>query len=217
MASPAGIQLKEQIMAQAALHPIMPAPADVFTALRVCPDPAAVKVIIVGQDPYPTAGNAHGLAFSIKPSVLKLPASLQNIYKELVADLGLASAPESGSLLPWAEQGVLLLNDSLTVNVGAPLSHAGLGWEELTTRLLAAVLVAAPHVVIVAWGRHAQKKFAHRLIKPHLGSHTLLEAPHPSPLSAHTGFFGSRPFSKINAALLEHGQAPIRWVQPTVL
>jgi len=189
---------------------IAPPPADVFAALRACPDPAAVRVIILGQDPYPTAGNAHGLSFSVRPSVAKIPASLQNIYKELATDLGCA-APTTGCLQGWADQGVLLLNDVLTVTIGKPQSHGGQGWEALTAAVVASILQAAPHVVIIAWGRFAQKKFEHPTVKPHLAKHTLLMAPHPSPLSAHTGFFGSRPFSQTNAALVAHGQEPIHW------
>jgi ATP-dependent DNA helicase PIF1 len=210
--SPAGIRLAEQIEAKAAGALIAPAPTDVFAALRACLDPANIRVIILGQDPYPTAGHAHGLAFSVRPAVTKLPPSLQNIYKELTADLGLAAPPASGSLQAWADQGVLLLNDSLTVTTGAPLSHSGLGWEELTTQILATVLTAAPHVIIIAWGRFAQKKLETPAMRPLTARHTLLRAPHPSPLSAHTGFFGSRPFTQTNAALRDHGQPEITWV-----
>ena len=189
---------------------ISPSPADVFAALRACPDPSNIRVVILGQDPYPTIGNAHGLAFSIRPTNAKIPPSLQNIFKELTSDLG-CSMPTSGNLQAWADQGVLLLNDLLTVTVGKPLSHSGLGWEELTTSLLATVLTAAPHVVVIAWGRPAQKKLSHKMIAPLLSKHTVIEAPHPSPLSAHTGFFGSKPFSKANAALASKGQTEIRW------
>ena len=190
-----------------------PPAADVFAALRACPDPAAVRVIILGQDPYPTAGNAHGLAFSVRPSVAKIPASLQNIYKELVIDLN-CTAPTTGCLQGWADQGVLLLNDVLTVTIGKPQSHSGQGWEALTAAVIATVLQASPHVVLLAWGRFAQKKLDHPAVKPHLAKHTVLTAPHPSPLSAHTGFFGSRPFSQTNAALTAHGQTPIHWAVP---
>lgn len=213
LASPAGQRLAELLKARIqAGATIAPAPADVFAALRACPDPAAVRVVILGQDPYPTAGHAHGLAFSVSPSVTKLPPSLKNIYKELASDLSVAE-PASGHLQTWADQGVLLLNDVLTVTHGAPLSHAGAGWEALTELLLAAVLHAAPHAVILAWGRQAQKKLETPAIRPVLTRHTVLTAPHPSPLSAHTGFFGSRPFSRTNAALAAHGQAEIQWVQ----
>jgi uracil-DNA glycosylase len=211
LASPAGQRLHEQLTARLSYQTFAPAPDDVFASLRACPDPAAIKVIILGQDPYPTAGHAHGLAFSVRPSVAKLPPSLVNMYKELVVDLGLKEAPATGSLIGWATQGVLLLNTTLTVAVGTPMSHAGLGWEELTAQLLATVLAAAPHVVIVAWGKHAQDRFKVAAVRPFMGKHTLLAAPHPSPLSAHTGFFGSRPYSQTNAALKAHGQTEILW------
>lgn len=211
LASPAGQRLHEQLTARLAYQTFAPAPDDVFASLRACPDPAAIKVIILGQDPYPTAGHAHGLAFSVRPSVAKLPPSLVNMYKELVADLGLKEPPTTGSLMCWATQGVLLLNTTLTVAVGTPMSHAGLGWEELTAQLLATVLAAAPHVVIVAWGKHAQDRFKVTAVRPFMAKHTLLAAPHPSPLSAYTGFFGSRPYSQTNAALKAHGQTEIQW------
>lgn len=225
MAGPLGRRLYEQITARLATGTtIAPAPADVFAALRACPDPAKIRVVILGQDPYPTAGHAHGLAFSVGAHVTKLPPSLKNIFKELSTDLG-CSEPTTGNLRAWAVQGVLLLNDILTVTHGAPLSHAGMGWEELTAHLLATVLAAADHVVIVAWGRQAQKKLEVPIVRRELAGnnpliasrdgistkHTVLTAPHPSPLSAHTGFFGSRPFSAVNAALKRHGQAEIRW------
>ena len=193
----------------------LPAKEDVFAALTAgeCADPSKIRVVILGQDPYPTPGNAHGLAFSVRPTVTKIPASLQNIFKELAADLGPSSAT-SGCLSPWAEQGVLLLNDVLTVEPGKPLSHVGRGWEPITAAILATVLNAAEHVVIIAWGRNAQKKLESATIKPLLAKHkhTVLTAPHPSPLSAHTGFFGSRPFSKTNEALTARGQTPIQWI-----
>ena len=188
-----------------------PEAADIFAALKAG-DPAAIRVVIVGQDPYPTPGNANGLAFSVRPSVTKLPASLQNIFKELVTDIGSDKKPENGCLQPWVDQGVLLLNDVLTVEPGRPLSHVGRGWEQITTAILAAVLREAAHVVIIAWGRNAQKKLDAASIKPLLAKHTVLTAPHPSPLSAHTGFFGSQPFSKTNEALVAHGQSPIQWI-----
>lgn len=213
MATPTGIRLQERLTAHTSATPIQPAAEDIFAALRVCPDPAAVRVVILGQDPYPTAGHAHGLAFSVRPSVLKLPPSLVNIFKEMSADLGVA-APTSGSLIDWATQGVLLLNDILTVLQGARLSHAGIGWEELTAQILTMVLESAPHVVVIAWGANAQKKLEHAKVHAALRAkgHTVLRAPHPSPLSAHSGFFGSRPFSQSNAALEARGLAPIKWV-----
>jgi ATP-dependent DNA helicase PIF1 len=208
--SPAGARLTEQVTQRSTTIPTAPQPEDVFAALRACPDPAAVKVLIVGQDPYHTPGMAHGLAFSVRSTVAKLPPSLVNIFKELESDLG--AAPANGCLTGWASQGVLLLNTLLTVSHGSPLSHAGMGWEDLTTQLIAATLAASPHTVVIAWGRPAQKKLEHASIRPLLAKHTVLQAPHPSPLSAHTGFFGSRPFSKTNTALEAHGQTPITWL-----
>jgi ATP-dependent DNA helicase PIF1 len=208
MDSPTGVRLADQITQRTA---VAPQPEDVFAALRACPDPAAVKVLIVGQDPYHTPGMAHGLAFSVRSTVAKLPPSLVNIFKELETDLG-TPAPTSGCLTGWATQGVLLLNTLLTVSHGSPLSHAGMGWEDLTTQLIAATLAASPHTVVIAWGRPAQKKLEHASIRPLLAKHTVIQAPHPSPLSAHSGFFGSRPFSKANAALQAHGQESITWV-----
>jgi ATP-dependent DNA helicase PIF1 len=211
LASAAGTRLRDQVSARAAIQPIAPQPEDVFAALRTNPDPAAVRVVILGQDPYHTPGMAHGLSFSVRPTVTKLPPSLQNIFKELATDLDVP-APTNGCLLRWAAQGVLLLNDLLTVTLGAAQSHAGLGWEELTAQLLAAVLRASPHTVVVAWGNPAQKKLDHPAIRPLLQAHTVLRAVHPSPLSAHRGFFGSRPFSAANAALVTHGQKAIEWI-----
>jgi ATP-dependent DNA helicase PIF1 len=210
--SPVGHRLQERLAAHALAAPILPAAEDTFAALRACPDPAAIRVVILGQDPYPTAGHAHGLAFSVRPSVLKLPPSLINIYKELSSDLGVA-APPTGYLQHWADQGVLLLNDVLTVIQGARLSHAGIGWEDLTTQILTTVLQTAPHVVLIAWGANAQKKLDHTTVFNTIRDrgHTVLRAPHPSPLSAHSGFFGSRPFSQTNAALVAHGLSPINW------
>ena len=199
-----------RIAANIGLGHFAPPPEDVFAALCACPDPASVKVILLGQDPYPTEGNAHGLSFSVRPDISPLPASLKNIYKELVSDIG--SAPTTGCLQGWADQGVLLLNDILTVAIGKPLSHGGKGWEELTADILVNVLTTAPHVVVIAWGRNAQKKLESPIVKPHLAKHTILTSAHPSPLSAHTGFFGSKPFSQTNAALTAHGQTPVQWI-----
>jgi ATP-dependent DNA helicase PIF1 len=207
LASAAGISLRETLITRSQTAPL---PEDVFAALRACPDPAAVRVVILGQDPYHTPGMAHGLAFSVRPAVTKLPPSLQNIYKELTSDLGV-TAPVSGCLTSWAEQGVLLLNDVLTVAIGSPQSHTGIGWEHLTAQLLTRVLETAPHVVVIAWGRPAQKKLLLPGVATRLSRHTVLTAPHPSPLSAHTGFFGSQPFSKTNAALVAHGLSAIKW------
>jgi len=202
--------IQEKIMSITPVEQIAPPPADIFAALHACPDPAAVRVIILGQDPYPTAGNAHGMAFSVRSSMSVIPASLKNIYKELADDLAV-SAPTTGCLQSWANQDILLLNDVLTVEIGRPQSHDGKGWEALTAQLIAAVLTAAPHVVLLAWGRPAQKKLEHPVVKPLLARHTVLTAAHPSPLAAYKGFFGSKPFSQTNAALIAHGQTPIQW------
>jgi ATP-dependent DNA helicase PIF1 len=219
MSSPKGERLRTAVLSRQATAKIAPAPTDVFAALRLCPDPATVRVIILGQDPYHTISDtgsciAHGLAFSVSSasaSKTRLPPSLTNIFKELASDLSIPSPP-SADLSRWATQGVLLLNDILTVSAGAPLSHQNIGWEELTLNILQTVLKAAPHVVVIAWGRNAQKKLEAPAVASLLKEkHTLLTAPHPSPLSAHTGFFGSKPFSKTNAALIAHGQPPVKW------
>lgn len=175
----------------------LPPKADVFRALSLpLPD---VRVVIVGQDPYPTPGHAHGLAFSVPPTVKPLPKSLLNIFTELRADLG--GAPENGDLSGWLHQGVLLLNRVLTVRAGAPGSHRGRGWEQFTE----AVLRATRPVVAVLWGNDAQTA------RPFFQEAQILSSVHPSPLSAHRGFFGSRPFSRINELLLAKGEQPIRW------
>lgn len=165
-----------------------------------------VKVVILGQDPYPTRGNAHGLAFSVSPDIRPIPASLRNIFKELVNDLGI-EMPNSGSLIPWAKQGVLLLNTVLTVREGCANSHQKRGWEEFSDRVIQELSRRTTPIVFVLWGKPAQKKRA--LIDA--SRHEIVEAPHPSPLSAHSGFFGSRPFSKVNEALLAMGHSPINW------
>lgn len=169
----------------------------------------AVKVVILGQDPYHGAGQAHGLSFSVQPGV-KVPPSLVNIYKELETDLGLPR-PAHGNLTNWAQQGVLLLNAALTVEDGKPASHQGKGWEAITDAVVAAVAAKAEPCVFMLWGSHARKK-AERV--PGLGKdshHLILTAPHPSPLSAHTGWFGCRHFSRANAFLEAHGRGAIDW------
>jgi uracil-DNA glycosylase len=173
----------------------------------------AVRCVILGQDPYHGPGQAHGLAFSVQAGV-KPPPSLVNIYKELEADLGLPRAV-AGDLSPWARQGVLLLNNTLTVEAGQAGSHAGRGWDAVTDAAVAAVAARAEPTVFILWGSHARKK-ASRV--PALaralggsGHHLVLTSAHPSPLSAHNGFFGSRPFSQTNAFLEEHGRGSIDW------
>lgn len=187
-----------------ASHTIFPPEEDIFGALRATPYDQ-VRVLIVGQDPYHGDGQANGLAFSVRPGV-RVPPSLVNIYKELEADLGVSRA-RSGDLRRWAEQGVLLLNTSLTVRAHVAASHKCRGWELLTDAVIRAVNDLPRRVVFVLWGGHAQKK------RPLIDGpqHVVIASAHPSPLSARNGFFGSRPFSAINAALEQAGRAPIDW------
>ncbi len=168
----------------------------------------AVKVVILGQDPYHGPGQAHGLCFSVPPGV-EIPPSLVNIYRELESDLGIPPATH-GCLTHWAEQGVLLLNATLTVERGRAGSHQGRGWELFTDRTIALLDAEREALVFILWGSHAQKKGAFIDTRKHL----VIKSPHPSPLSAHRGFFGSRPFSRANAWLIAHGQAPIDWRLP---
>jgi uracil-DNA glycosylase len=162
-------------------------------------------VVILGQDPYHGAGQAHGLSFSVHPGV-KFPPSLRNIYKELIQDLGCA-APLTGDLTPWAQQGVLLLNTVLTVREGQAASHQGKGWEAFTDAIIEALNEREQEVVFVLWGNHAQKKGA----KINTDRHVVITSVHPSPLSASRGFFGSKPFSAINTTLASRGVNPIDW------
>jgi len=168
----------------------------------------SVKVVILGQDPYHGAGQAHGLAFSVRDGV-KVPPSLVNIYKELQSDLGI-DPPRHGNLETWARQGVLLLNNSLTVEEGRAGSHQNLGWEAITDAAVAAVAARAEPSVFLLWGSHARNKAA-RVPGLKNGPHLVLTAPHPSPLSAHAGFFGCRHFSKANAFLEAQGRGAIDW------
>ena len=165
-----------------------------------------VKVVILGQDPYPTAGHAHGLCFSVQPEVSPLPKSLNNIYKELQADCGVDNS-HTGYLLPWATQGVLLLNAVLTVEEGQTNAHQGKGWETFTDMIIAAIDKECHGVVFLLWGTYAQKK-GHSI---NANKHYILQSPHPSPLSAYRGFWGSRPFSQINGLLEKEGKIPIAW------
>ena len=166
-----------------------------------------VRVLIVGQDPYPTPGHAVGLSFSVAPDVRPVPRSLVNIYTELESDLGLPR-PTSGDLSPWADQGVLLLNRVLTVTPGKPASHRGKGWESVTAAAIAALVERGGPLVAILWGRDA------RNLVPHLPGIPAIESAHPSPLSAHSGFFGSKPFSRANELLAQQGAAPIDWSLP---
>ncbi len=168
---------------------------------------ADVRVLVVGQDPYPTPGHAVGLSFSVAPDVRPLPRSLVNIYKELVDDVG-CEPPTNGDLTPWFEQGVMLLNRSLTVRPGAPASHRGRGWEQITERAIEVLAARGGPLAAVLWGRDAQG------LKPTLGPVPWVESVHPSPLSASRGFFGSRPFSRVNALLEKQGGAAVDWRLP---
>lgn len=181
-------------------------PPDALWAALATVTPATTKVVILGQDPYPTPGHAMGLSFSVAPGVKPLPGSLKNIFKELARDVGVERPPHNGDLRAWAAQGVLLLNTLLTVEPGKPQSHANIGWEAITDALLLAVKAAAPHAIFVLWGKTAQTK--KKLLGP---GAVCIEAPHPSPLSAHTGFHGSAPFSTINRLLTEKGISPVHW------
>lgn len=188
--------------------PIYPDKESVFSAFKKTPF-EQVKVVILGQDPYHGRGQAHGLSFSVPVGVMS-PPSLQNIYKELASDLGLP-IPSHGCLSSWAEQGVLLLNATLTVREGKPMSHYGQGWESFTDAVIAKLKERDDPVIFVLWGRSAQEKCRQLTVYEHPSRHKILKAPHPSPLSAHTGFLGSRPFSQINAFLQALGKTPINW------
>ena len=168
---------------------------------------SGVRVLIVGQDPYPTPGNPIGLSFSVAPDVRRLPPSLINIFREYTADLGFP-APATGDLSPWSERGVLLLNRVLTVQPGKPGSHRGQGWEEVTDQAIRALAARQQPLVAILWGRDA------RSLVPLLGSVPLIESAHPSPNSADRGFFGSRPFSRASALLEQQGAAPVDWKLP---
>lgn len=183
---------------------VFPPPTQVFTAFALCPFDR-VRVVILGQDPYHAKGQAHGLSFSVQEGV-SVPPSLQNIYKEIHDDLG-SPIPHSGNLTRWAEQGVLLLNATLTVQEKMPGSHQRYGWETFTDAVIHTLSEQKEHVVFLLWGKYAQEKSM--LIDSQ--RHLVLKAPHPSPFSAHTGFFGCRHFSKTNAYLQEHGLEPIIW------
>ena len=192
---------------------IFPASQHRFRALELTA-PDAVRVVILGQDPYHGAGQAHGLSFSVRPGT-RIPPSLVNIYKELATDLGIPPAPH-GLLDHWAKQGVLLLNAVLSVREGAAASHQRRGWEHFTDAVVHVVAASSAPTVFVLWGAHAQKKAAFVRDVAEGGRHLVLKAPHPSPLSAYAGFFGSRPFSQANAFLVAHGRGAIDWALPPV-
>jgi uracil-DNA glycosylase len=204
--------LREFLVAEkAAGKPIFPKGSEWFRALDLTPLDD-VRVVILGQDPYHGPGQAHGLCFSVKPGT-RTPPSLVNIYKEMQADLGIPPA-RHGFLEHWAEQGVLLLNAVLTVQQGMAASHQGRGWERFTDAVIRLVNERARPVVFMLWGSHAQKKAAFVDSIERGGRHLVLRAPHPSPLSAHSGFFGCRHFSKANDFLISHGEKPIDWALP---
>jgi uracil-DNA glycosylase len=189
----------------AAGRPYLPAGNHV---LRAFAQPMSeVRVLIVGQDPYPTPGHPIGLSFAVAPDVRPLPKSLINIYRELVDDLGVP-APSTGDLTPWADHGVLLLNRVLTVRPGSSGSHQGKGWEAVTEQAVRALAARGGPLVAILWGRQAQS------LRPALQNVARIESVHPSPLSASGGFFGSRPFSRANALLVEQGGEPVDWRLP---
>lgn len=200
-------KLEEFVRAERKSHPksIFPSDDQVFHAFELTPV-SKVKVLVLGQDPYPTLGHAHGLAFSVQPTVKPLPASLRNIFKELNSDLGIP-APATGNLSSWAEQGVLLMNTVLTVREGEANSHQKQGWEKLTDSIIEKLSERSTPIVFVLWGNPAQKK--ETLIDT--SKHAVIKSAHPSPLAASRGFFGSKPFSQINQLLKKIGQTQIDW------
>jgi uracil-DNA glycosylase len=209
LATPGTESLRRDLLAEeSAGIDIYPARAKIFAAFERTPF-EQVRVVIVGQDPYHGPGQAMGLSFSV-PRGVAVPPSLRNIFTELGSDLGV-ERPTHGDLTAWADQGVLLLNSSLTVRAGAAGSHARAGWQPITDAAIRAVSDQREHVVFLLWGTHARSKAS--LIDP--SRHLVLEAAHPSPLSASKGFFGCHHFSRANAYLREHGQPPIDWSLPT--
>ena len=197
-------QLFETVKKEYATHQVFPPSDDIFNAFHLTPL-KDVKVVILGQDPYHNVGQAHGLCFSVRRGVA-IPPSLVNIYQELHDDLG-CTIPNHGCLEKWARQGVLMLNTVLTVRAHQANSHRGIGWEEFTDAAIQALDEQDRPIVFILWGAPAQRK----KVMLHNPKHLILEAPHPSPLSAFRGFFGSRPFSKTNAFLEAHGVEPIDW------
>jgi uracil-DNA glycosylase len=183
----------------------LPAGPDVLRAFRA--PMAAVRVLVIGQDPYPTPGHAVGLSFSVSPGTRPLPRSLQNIFREYVEDLG-HPPPATGDLSPWTERGVLLLNRVLTVAPGQPGSHRGRGWEAVTDQAVRALVARGGPLVALLWGRDAQS------VRPLLGATPVVATAHPSPMSADRGFFGSRPFSRVDALLRQQGADPVDWRLP---
>lgn len=207
LAKPYFTNLKQFVEREQKTHTVYPPEREIFSALNLTPY-ESVKVLLLGQDPYPGKDQAHGLCFSVKPGI-KPPASLRNIYKELQSDVGFR-IPNNGYLVPWAKQGILMLNAVLTVRAGEPNSHKGRGWENFTDSIISRVNERESAVVFVLWGAYAQKKI--ELIGTE--RHVIIQSAHPSPLSARNGFFGSRPFSAINKALRRMGKSEIDWQIP---
>lgn len=201
------IKLREFLKEEYSKHTVYPSMDNIFNALKLTPY-EAVRCVILGQDPYFNEGQAHGLAFSVQKGVA-LPPSLQNIYKELYSDLNIKKPFSHGCLQKWAEQGVLLLNTSLTVRAGSPMSHKGKGWEILTDKIIELLGDRDDPVVFILWGSPARGK--KNLIEKSGKTHFVLESVHPSPLSAHRGFFGGRYFSRTNAALYFLNKQQIDW------
>ena len=200
-------QLKQRLLKDYNTRCVYPSHKNILKALEITPL-EEVKAVILGQDPYHGPNQAHGLSFSVQNG-MKMPPSLLNIFKELSSDLNVPQ-PTSTDLTPWAEQGVLLLNTTLTVLGGSPLSHANLGWETLTDKILHCISDEKESVVFILWGGYAQKKM--KLIDKN--KHIIIKSSHPSPLSAYRGFFGSKPFSKTNQHLAEKNLQPINWELP---
>jgi uracil-DNA glycosylase len=209
LAKPYFQKLEELLAEQRRNYTVFPPRDQIFSALELTPYDQ-VKVLLLGQDPYHDDGQAHGLCFSVQPGV-RPPPSLVNIFKELHDDIG-CKVPNNGYLVPWAKQGILLLNAVLTVRAHSPNSHKNKGWEKFTDAVIRKVSDKEDPVVFVLWGGYAQKKVP--LIDT--SRHTIVQSAHPSPLSARSGFFGSKPFSKINAALTASGKAPIDWQLPDI-
>lgn len=197
-------QLTAFVRSEYASHTVYPAGSNIFAAFDACPF-ERVRVVILGQDPYHEPGQAHGLCFSVNDGV-QFPPSLVNIFKEIASDLGVPM-PESGNLMRWAQQGVLLLNSTLTVRAHQAGSHQNRGWETFTDAVIHRLATECEHIVFILWGSYAQRKgaFIDR------NRHCVLQSPHPSPLSAYRGFFGNKHFSSANAYLVQHGYKPIDW------
>jgi uracil-DNA glycosylase len=201
------LKLQQFLEKEQRSHTVYPPEKDIFNALKLTPY-QNVNVLLLGQDPYPGKNQAHGLCFSVLPGV-KPPASLRNMYKELQSDVGFR-IPNNGYLVPWAKQGILMINAVLTVRAGETNSHKGIGWETFTDAIISRVNERESRVVFVLWGAYAQKK----IMLIDTDRHTIIKSAHPSPLSARNGFFGSKPFSAINKTLRAAGKPEIDWQLP---